>query len=107
MRDRQSDVLVEMEGLDPFPVDTRLFGERAKKLQLRGRSRRDNASAPAFRDGVANRARGLIGRGMAQGNFVAEYSKKHVDASKEERRELLPIRISNYTEDAQRRRMRE
>jgi hypothetical protein len=73
MRDRQSDVLIEMKDFNFGPIDASFVGKCLKKVDLGRTSRYHNACATMDRNCLANSGGRMIGRGLAQGLFVIEY----------------------------------
>ena len=63
--ERQPDVLVEMEGDDPRPVDVARLGEGIEEFGLRRRRREDHACPLGARQDRAKAIRGMVRRGRA------------------------------------------
>ena len=77
MRDRQSDVFIKMEQLDPRPVDIGLDHQGIEKFELRCPRGGNHAGAPAILNRASNRDRGLFRGCVAQRLLLRKYLDHH------------------------------
>src|SRR5436309_1479706 len=77
MWSRQSNVLIQVEHFDLFPVDARKTGQGFQKLELRSAGRGNDSRLPMFRDCVANRGSRLLGGGRGKGGLVFKELQYH------------------------------
>src|ERR1700722_19482491 len=77
MRDRQSDVFIKMEQLNPHPVDIGLDDQGIEKFELRCPSGGNHAGASVILNRASNRGRGLFRGCLAQRLLVRKYLDHH------------------------------
>ncbi len=79
MSRRQANVLVEVKGLNLWPLDVRRLRQGIEELKLRRGSGGDDPGMTVLRNRAANRGRGLLRSGASQRDFIFEYFEQHTD----------------------------